>query len=432
MSFLKKRTASIVLFAASLSGLLALDLTDVSSSLADAFYGLEGKNEGTTGFRSLLIPMGGRAESLGGAYTGLSDDVSYIDYNPAASALLDQAELSLFHNAWIADSAMETIAGAVRKKNLGFGAKLSCFYVPFTEYDSFGTRTASSYYSETTAAMNMAYHFHPGYSFRGLAAGANLKIGWRAVPDYCNDDTGEIISGSGLEQSALAFMADVGLMTHFNFAKLYYSRDTNMRVGLSINNLGAALTGFSSASGIRADDALPTTVGAGISYKIIRPLTLCAEFRQPVNIYDLSEYQMFYAGTGACVNVTDFFSVLGGFQLKGGNPRFSLGSEFEVMKMRFNINYTLDLTSSLNPLNRISLSAKIRLGDGGAKERRAEVDRLYREGIAHFAQKNYNAAISSWEEALVLDPWFDPAIKAIHSAEAYSKMLNDIQILSSE
>ena len=67
-----------------------LDYTKASSGLADAFYNTAGAHEGTTSFRSLLIPSGGRAESLGSAYTALSDDISFIDYNPAASALLNE------------------------------------------------------------------------------------------------------------------------------------------------------------------------------------------------------------------------------------------------------------------------------------------------------------------------------------------------------
>lgn len=406
----------------------ALDLTDLTDTLAGTFFEMAGDNEGTTGFRSLLIPQGGRSESLGGAFTGLCDDVSYIDYNPAASAILENTEIAFFHNAWIADSAMETIAATTRFNNFGIGGKISCFYVPFSEYDSFGIKASSSYYSETTAVFNAAYNFHPGYRFRGLSLGTNIKAGWRAVPDYADNDTNEIISDSGIEQSALAFMADVGILTQFNIGKLYSSRDANFKVGLSINNLGAAITGFTSS--VTLDDPLPSSIGLGLSYKIIRPVTLALEFRQPFNLYEFSEYQMFYAGSGVCVDITDFFSVLGGFQLKGANPRFSLGGEFEIFKMRFNVNYTLDLTSSINPLNRISVSAKIKLGDKNRHEKKEQVDALYREGLMHYTKLEYNEALECWHEALKIDKYFDPAKEAIISTEKYIKMLEEVNILN--
>ena len=72
--------------------LYSLDL----SAVTDFFYDYVDSHEGETSFRSLLIPMGGRAESLGTAFTGLADDVNYIDYNPAASSILKTTEISLF------------------------------------------------------------------------------------------------------------------------------------------------------------------------------------------------------------------------------------------------------------------------------------------------------------------------------------------------
>ena len=361
--------------------IFALDYTEISSSLANFFDSLYGENEGTTGFRSLLIPLGGRSESLGSAYTGLSDDISYIDFNPAASSILNETEIAFFHNSWIADSNMETLAFTTRFNNFGIGAKISCFYVPFTEYDSFGTRVAGNYYSETTASANFSYNFFSGYNFKGLAAGINLKASWRSVPDYTDNDTGEIISGSGLEQSALAFM------------------------------------GFWNNASVQCGN-------------FFRPVTISLDFRQPVNLQDFSEYQMFYAGTGISVKITKFFSVLGGFQIKGANPRFSLGAEAIVSKVKLNANYTLDLTSSLNPLNRFSISASILLGDKGRAEKREKVKKLYNEGIYFFAQKDYEKAIEIWQEALKIDRNFDPAKTGIRIAKLYNEMLQNMENLS--
>ena len=134
---------------------------------------------------------------------------------------------------------------------------------------------------------------------------------------------------------------------------------------------------------------------------------------------------MFSAGTGAELQITDFFSVLTGFQLKGGNPRISLGSEFEFFKMRMNVNYTLDLTSSLNPVNHISLSAKLLLGDRGREEKQRQVDRLYNEGVACFAKRDFEKAIEYWEEALKINRHFDPAKTGIKNARQYAQMLEE-------
>lgn len=403
----------------------ALDYSKITDSLSEIFYETYGQNEGTTTFRSLLIPIGGRSESLGNSYTGLCDDISFFDYNPAASSILEQTEIAVFHNSWIADSKLETIAASTRFGNFGIGSKLSCFYVPFTEYDAFGTKISGNYYSETTLCLNASYTICPGYKFKGVSIGGNIKGAWRSIPDYANNDTGEIISRSGLSQSALAFIADGGLIFQFNFAKFYNSRQANLRIGISATNFGIAITGFKSENGICVDSPLPSSIGLGISWKPIRPITILAEFRQPVNIFEPKEYQLFWFGSGLEISITDFFEVLTGFQLKGGNPHFSLGTEFEVFKIRMNLNYSLDLTSSFNPVNRISLSAKIKLGDKGRKAIQDKVENLYNQGINFFAKGNFSEAIECWQETLRLNKFFDPAKTSIKIATEYQNMLDE-------
>lgn len=407
--------------------LCALELTDIQDSLSDGFGFNIGNNEGTTSFRSLLIPMGGRAESLGTAFTGLADDANYIDYNPAASAILKTTEISLFHNSWIADSAMESLVATTRFNNLGLGAKINCFYVPFSEYDSYGQRVANSYYSESSAVFNISYNFLPGYYFKGIAVGFNAKLTWRSVPDYTDNDTGEIISNSGLSQSALGIMSDIGMLLQFNFMKLYNSRDTNLKIGISALNLGTAFTGWANDSMSKIDDPLPSVIQAGISYKIIEPLLLTLEFKQPINLFSLTEYQTFSLGSGIQFDFNENISVMAGFLIKGGNPRISIGSDIEIRKIRFNINYTLDLTSSANPINRISIGAKMILSDRGRSITQKNVDKFYHQGLVAYAQGNYEEAILQWKLALDLDKYFDPAQEGIKSAKMQILMFQKLQ-----
>ena len=220
MEHFARKTTFLLVLILFCSKAAALDLTDVSSAVGDAFSTLTDSNEGTTSFRSLLIPFGGRTESLGNAYTGLCDDISYLRFNPAAGSIQKETQVALFHNAWIADSKLETLAFTTRFQNarhFSAGGYISCFYLPFTEYNLFGDRVAGSYYSETIAALNASYNLLAGYDFKGLAAGITVKAGWRGMPDYTDNDTGAIIGGSGLSQSALSVMADVGFMFQFNF-----------------------------------------------------------------------------------------------------------------------------------------------------------------------------------------------------------------------
>ena len=420
-------TVFTVLFLGLAGQIYSLDYADISDSLTELGYFNSSKNEGTTSFRSLLIPIGGRPESLGSAYTGLCDDAGYINYNSAASCILTETQASAFHNSWIADSKMDTIVYTTRIDNVGFGLQAGCLYMPITEYNIFGERVNAGYYSETNFAANISYNFLAGYDFKGLALGLTVKTAFRSVPDYTDNNTDSIISLSGLAQSGVGIMADVGMLLQFNFLKFFASRTPNVRIGLSAQNLGAAFTGISSSSGIKLDDPLPTFFAAGMSCQFLPIITATFDIKQPVNLFHPEDYQMFSVSAGLILAFTKQFNLLVGAEIKGGNPRFSVGSELQLSKARLNFNYTLDLTSSLNPVNRISLSAKILLGDRGRAERQKLIDELYSKGLEYYANAEWENAIEQWESVLILNKRYDPAILGIESARAQIEMYNRVR-----
>ena len=416
-------TAIIFLFSASA---FALDLTDVYDGLGSAFYNFVDPNEGMSSFQSLNITSGGREESLGGAFTGLADDIGFFESNPAGSCLLQKGEFALFHNSWIADSNIETLAWADRFENLGLGAKLKCFYVPFTEYNYFGDRVSANYYSETTACFNVSYNFFKGYYFKGLALGMNVKAAWRSVPDYADNETDAVIQGSGLAQSALGVMADVGALLSFDLMKNFASREPNFRLGVSVLNLGAAFKGFGGQGDFGLDDPLPTCACVGASYRPFKKLALAFDFRQPLNFQDFSKSGMWSAGAGVEILITDFLEIMAGFRLKGANPRISLGTEFQIKRFVFDLNYTFDLTSSMNPVNHFSLSARVNLGDHGRKSRRDRCDALYTQGLDEYAKGNYDAAVQYWEAALKEDKSFTPAQRWVDTVRGSQRLYNRV------
>lgn len=402
----------------------ALDLVGTAGGLSDVFSSFVDGNEGLTVFRSLNIPSGGRAESLGTACVALGDDSSFFDYNPAASCILERTEVSVCHNAWIADSAMETVSATARDGNLGYGAQLKCFYVPFTEYNLYGDSVSGSYYSETSAALNVSYNFRAGYNFRGIALGGSARAAWRDVPDYTDNKTDSVISGSGLEQSAAALMLDFGAIVRFNAAKFFSDRNPNLSLGFSVMNAGLSVTGFGSS--LEVDDALPTRVAAGFSWRAAKTLLISAEFRQPVNLLSLSSSGLWSAAAGVELSVMERLSFDFGFLLQGANPRISFGGGFSVMRAVVNVNYTFDLTSSANPVNHISLSARMRFGDRGRAALREKVDSHYIAGVSLYASGRIEEAVLEWERALSLDPSFDPAREAREIAVRFLGVKDDI------
>lgn len=372
------------------------------------------QNAGETTMRSLLIPMGGLDEGMGTAYSAVAKDSSYFEANPAASSLLDSTELSVFHNNWIADTKIEGAVYTIRFKNFGVGIGGKWLYLPFTATDDYGDRVGAGYYSESMLGLNASYNFFPSFYFSGLSVGATGKIAYRSMPTV--DDGSTSVAGN----SAFGLMVDLGLLSRFNFLKTYSSRAKNSSVALTLKNFGPPVYG----------DPLPTIAAVGFAYSPIRPVTLSLEATQPIDLIDISASEAFYASGGALVQLTDFFSLQGGLLIKGGNPRLTIGSSFTLDLAKITVNYTLDLTTQLTPLNRISIQASFSLGDLGRADIAKKVDTLYLNGLDAYSRGEVDSAISLWEEALKLDPSFDPAREsrdAALSAKALKQTMLELQ-----
>jgi hypothetical protein len=366
----------------------------------NSIYGID-NNAGLTAFPVLNIPMGGRSEGMI-AFSAIADDVSFIEFNPAGSSMLQRSELAFFHNNWIADTKIEGIAYATRFGNLGLAAGAKLLYMPFTEYNIYGERVSGGYYSEGVAILNVSYNMFSGFYFSGVSLGLNLKGAYRLMPDY-TDNFDNILSGSGWSQSAVMAMADIGLLTRFNLFKFYNSRDRNASVALVARNLGPPAL----------DEPLPTVFNAAFSYRPIRPLVFAFDFNYPVNLMDTSLSELPYAAIGFSVNVTNFLSMRGGFMYKAGSSRVSVGSAIYFDKISVDINYTLDLLTQLQPLNRVSLGVRFCLGDGGRGQASDRVDELYLLGLEAYISGNFADAKLCWEEALRINPRYDPARESL-------------------
>jgi hypothetical protein len=409
----------VCLFFTLISPLGAID-PDNYGNIADFFnkiYGID-NNAGLTAFPILNVPMGGRAEGMATAFSAVADDVSFIEFNPAGSSLLERSELAFFHNNWIADTKLEGVAYANRYRQLGFGAGIKWLYTPFTEYNFYGERVSNGYYSEGVAILNTSYNFLPGYYFSGISLGVNLKSAFRIMPDY-SDNYDNIIKGSGMSQSAMMGMLDVGVLTRFDLFKFYSAREKNMSAAFVIKNLGPPSKG----------EPLPTVISAAVSYKPVRPLIIAFDFNQPVNMVDISLSELPYMALGLSVNVTDFLSMRTGFLYKAGGSRVTIGSAINLDSIAIDVNYTLDLLTQMQPLNRISLGVRFDLGDGGRRQTSLKVDELYLMGMEAYSKGNNADARACFEEALCLDPAFTPAkegLAMLENREEISRRIEDL------
>ncbi len=98
---------------------------DLYGNITDALKAFADPNTGLTSFPTLLIPMGGIAEAMGTAYSAVARDSGFIESNPAASSLLKESELALYHHAWIADSNLEGVVYTIRSTTWGLDSAAS-------------------------------------------------------------------------------------------------------------------------------------------------------------------------------------------------------------------------------------------------------------------------------------------------------------------
>ncbi len=367
------------------------------SEWQNIFSGSGDPNTGLTIFPTLNIPIGGKYEGMGTAYTALSDDIGFIEANPSGSATLTYTELAFLHHSWISDSNIEGVIYAVRINHLGLGIGGKFLYLPFTAYNEWGERDSEGNISETVGTLNVSYNFLSNYYFYGIAIGTNLKFAYRNIPSIIYPD-----------QSAFAVMADIGALTRFNLLKFYVSRSKNFSVGFVVKNLGPYI--FS--------EPLPTQATLGIAYSPIRPVTIAIDFNYPFS-FDPTNFpaESWNIAGGLNVVVTNFLSIQSGFHYKGDNPRISLGTTVDLKNISLVVNYNLDLSGRLNPLDKFSIEAKLKLGDRGRLARENKADRLYYTGLEEYAKGNIEKAIKYWEQVLQLDPTYIPARDNIKIAQ---------------
>ncbi len=412
-----KRIAHTIIILIMTVPLYSVDLSDFYSNFSslgsDSVF--SDVNTGLTAFPVLLIPMGGLYEGMGTAFTAVSSDSSFIESNPAGSALLPYTELSLNHNNWIADSNIEGVIYTTRFNNLGIGIGGKFLYVPFIGYNRWGEEESSSYYSETVATMNVSYNFFSSYYFYGLSLGMNIKAAYRNIPEVVYQD--KVLTN----QSVFTLMTDLGFLTRFNFAKFYASRDRNFSFGWVIKNLGLDAMG----------EPLPTTATLGIAYSAIRPLLVSLDFNYPFSFSTpKDQWEKWNIASGMNLNLTDFYSVHSGFSYRGSNPRFTIGASIALDKISLVANYTLDMTTQLTSVDKFTVQLNLNMGDKGRNKNRETVDSLYIAGLEDYAKGNYDKAISYWEAALEIDPTFQPAKENLIVAKNAIKLQKEMEAIN--
>ncbi len=321
------------------------EFNDLFSSWSEFFDFFGDSNSGMVMFPSLLIPMGGKYEGMGTAFTAVADDSGLLEANPAGSSQLDHPELAFYHHNWIADSAVETIAFVTGNRIFGFGLGGKLFYSPFTAYDGAGERISTGYFSEILITGNGSMKLIDLTDRFSLSVGVNIKGIFRYVPEAIAAD-----------QSAFALPLDVGVLARFRMPAFSSVKGKNAAVGAVLKNIAPTVypMGY----------PVPTLLSVGIAYSPARPLLLALDANLPIS-FDSTAFPaaQFDLAGGIELSVTHFLAFHGGLHFKADNPRISVGSTVDVGKVGFIVNYNVDLMGGLNPLDMFSATVVLDLGD---------------------------------------------------------------------
>jgi hypothetical protein len=201
-------------------------------------------------------------------------------------------------------------------------------------------------------------------------------------------------------------MVDLGALTRFNLLKTYASRSKNFSVGATIRNLGPFARG----------EPLPTTASLGVAYSIIRPILLAVDVNVPFSFSRDFPPGRVNAAVGLNVNVTPFLSVQTGVWLRMDNPRFSLGLSLDLEPMSIVVNYNVDLSGGIDFYDKLSIEAKISLGDQGRAAFQARVDELFVGSINAYKDGDLEEAIDLANELLELYPEHEHARQIVEAA----------------
>jgi hypothetical protein len=386
---MKKRLILVVLFLVISPLIHALDITPNPDS---------GKNS----YLIYIIPAGGLYTNTGQAGVASTTDTSYSEINPATTSFQTISTLSLYHNDYISDSSIEYVSYNFQKDQFGFQTSFKALHMPFVGYNAWGAITSKQgTYSESIASFNTSYLVGKNFNWDGISFGTTLKLGYRGVSQaiYAN-------------QSSLSLAFDVGALAQFNFLKFYASRDKNFSVGVSLRNLGWEF--------VLSPDSLPSLMSIGLSYRIIRPVQILMDFNIPL------DYYAYYGAIGVNVQIARMWSMQAGLLIQPDRPKLSIGSVVHLNRINLVIGYTLDPLSRLEMFDRFSIGITINTHDTKALLIRDNVQEQYLTGLNCYASGDLLRAKMYFENALALDPHYNPAEDMLSTVNKEIELSNDL------
>ncbi len=203
---------------------------------------------GTAGAAFLKIEPGSRPVGMGGAFTGLANDINTIFWNPAGLTTIQTRELTAMQHFWVADISSQSIGYAQRVNKVVWGASL---VGSFTEIPR---RTSPSETPDSTVTVG---GFATGLSL-AYPLGTSTSIG----------GTAKFISQQLDIQNIYGASVDFGLITHL--------LENRLGLGLTVQNAGVFFEDSERDESLSSEYP-PLALRAGFAYRLLKDVKIEGE-----------------------------------------------------------------------------------------------------------------------------------------------------------
>ncbi len=270
---------------------------------------------GTSGGKTLSIPIGTRAIGLGEAYCGYINDVNSVYWNPAGTANMKSLSISGMYSIWIDDIKISNITIGLPinffKLYTGFGFTLlnTGDNIPLIKQDAYQNPIETG---EKFGCMDMTFLIFGAKKInQNIFTGVNLKLLYSKIE----------------KEKAVAVVMDIG--------GIYTDLLNNLNFGITIQNLGPKI------KYVKEGDMPPINFKSGIFYSfkdLIR-----SNFIRPVIGFDVNKGidAPVSFNLGSEIKMMNLFSVRVGYKIKKNenNIRIGGGLNFKLKKYKLNLNY---------------------------------------------------------------------------------------------
>ncbi|MDY6914853.1 MAG: PorV/PorQ family protein [Candidatus Cloacimonadota bacterium] len=288
------------------------------------------ENAGTSGFSFFKISYSARAAALSHAYTALSDQLDAVFFNPAGLTQLKQKQVSATYMSYFDGINCGSAVYAQPLKNDYYMAAFTQFLTAsedrtlVDENGNYAGTDGSFGVSEFLVGASLGKHFSDLVN-----VGVNLKILQESIDS----------------NSATAVAVD--------FSILHQTTNQNLKVGLTIKNIGKQLSYYSDE---KYEENLPQVLQAGFSYHPDPKVYINFDLYKPLE-YDFSalvgvEYHlhhMFCMRAGYKSNSSDW-------KMEGDYDSFAgISMGFGLNWQNYNLDYAINSYGDLGFVNQITL-----------------------------------------------------------------------------